>query len=178
MSCRVKIAPVNLCARERPCPRGWIIQFRAGKGISRRRSCRPRPAPSHWAATSPCGTARPAFSAPVAVHVPVAGSYSSALARSGCCPVSPPRPAPSHWAATSPCETSARCSARRSPSTSPWPDHTAPRWQDSRRCRSPPRPAPSHWAATSPCEIRARCSSEPVAVHVPVAGSYSSALER
>ena len=93
---------------------------------------------------------------PVAVQVPVAGSYSSALARTPLLSILPP-PAPCRWAATSPCDNSVRWSGAGGSSRSRWPDRTVPRSRERRRYNLP-RPAPCRWAATSPCDDSVRCS--------------------
>ena len=63
-----------------PGPAGRVVQFRAGKN-SRRYLLPLPPAPCRWAATSPCDQSRAVLRLPVALQVPLAGSYSSALLR-------------------------------------------------------------------------------------------------
>ena len=86
-------------------------------------------------------------------------------------------PAPCLRAAASPCERSVRCRGSLSPSTAPSPDRRAPRCSRNPHHPLLPPPAPGLRAAASPCETkRAVPSGAAVAVHSPVAGSYSSEL--
>ena len=88
-------------AGRRPRASRRIIQLRAIQEVRLIGWPPPPPAPCHWAVTSPCGRSRAVPRLPVAVHVPVAGSYSSALLNGSHCFRQPP--APCHWAAASPC---------------------------------------------------------------------------
>ena len=76
---RVRFACGVEAARGTPGPAGRVVQFRAGK-IAAVILPLP-PAPCRWAATSPCDKSRAVLRLPVAVQVPLAGSYSSALVR-------------------------------------------------------------------------------------------------
>ena len=112
------------------------------------------------------------------VQVPLAGSYSSALARIAA-------------DVTSSCDEhlavgqqrrrvsiSGRCRGCRWRSRSRSPDRTVPRSRECRCRQLRLRRAPCRWAATSPCETARAVPRLPVAVQVPLAGSYSSALAR
>ena len=65
-------------AGRRPRPTRRIIQLRAAQGITDRYDP-PATSTLPRAAASPCDSSRAVPRLPVAVHVPVAGSYSSAL---------------------------------------------------------------------------------------------------
>ena len=109
----------------------------------------------------------------MALQLPLAGSYSSALARSCRCypPATSTLPLGSNVAVSLACGVEAACGtpapagrvvqfrARKSAAVHPLP------------------PAPCRLAATSPCEKRAVLRL-PVALQLPLAGSYSSALVR
>ena len=80
-----------------------------------------------------CVRVRAVAMLPVAVHIPVAGSYSSALAKYASRRSRRP-PAPAHSAATSPCASCVQWPCCRSPSTPQSPDRIVPRLLSS-RCR-------------------------------------------
>ena len=85
----------------RPAPARRVIQFRA----ARKAASYPSPRHQHLAVGQQRRRVKPAPGArlPVAVQLPLAGSYSSALLRHRCHSIPLP-PAPCHWAATSPCD--------------------------------------------------------------------------
>ena len=117
---------------------------------------------------------------PVAVQVPLAGSYSSALAKV----VESLSPAYNEHLAVGQQRRRVTADVRwlRLPVVVQVPlagsYSSALARMPQRACFYRLRRAPCRWAATSPCESSRAVARLPVAVQVPLAGSYSSALAR
>lgn len=95
----------------------------------------------------------------------------------------PPPPAPDHPGAASLCAPRARRSCYQSASRCRWSGHTSPRSRKSSKNRlhshlRRPLPALGRSEAALPCSALRAVLMLPVAVHLPVAGSYRTALLR
>ena len=156
-------------------PLGRVVQLGAGRERCPA-LCLPRPAPCRWAAASPCGVARRVQRAGRASSVPLAGVVQ--LGAGNRVPLILSPPSDQHLAVGQQRRRVLVARGAQRAGRSPRPvgrDRTAPRWPE-HGCRACPRDQHLAIGQQRRRVVLARVFSEPVAVQVPVAGSYSSAL--
>ena len=123
----------------------------------------PRPAPCHWAATSPCARARPVVSEPVVPSTVSAGRIVQLRAGQSTDAVAM-APRDQHLAiGQQRRRVTSRVRCCSEPVARPRPGGRIVQLRAGKSAADmpscPPRPAPCHWAATSPCDRRVRCAA-------------------